>query len=178
MYVYYVNLILTHACIPANINIEEKVICKPFSGLYSNQYGIYSNLVQRIEIEKKTHSGSFGLYCFRNFVNWTGEHDRELCPSLRGIGGCNHFNVVFCVHTKMVIIWMYTYCIFGGGREQEGEKEWREKERGGGKGREVNRERREKSTCRKTLIPQVLQYQPFSEALDFLLRKVSRSSSR
>ena len=49
--------------------------------------------------KRSTHRCSLGLNCFGNFVNWTGEHDRELCPSLRGVGGCNHFNVVICAHT-------------------------------------------------------------------------------
>ena len=84
----------------------------------------------------------------------------ELCTTARGVGGCNHFSVVICVYTKMVI-GMYV-CVCQGslslysfssllyillqvwrqlreerGREVEGEKEGeREKEREGGRERE------------------------------------------
>ena len=72
----------------------------------------------------RTHSGSFGLNRLRNFINRTGEHERELCPTARGVRGCNHFNVVICVQRERE---------WEGGRE--GERD-RGREREGG--REVN----------------------------------------
>ena len=116
-----------------------------------------NSIICMFNLKRKTstHRCSPGLNCFGNFINWTGEHDRELCPSLRGAGGCNHFNIVICISCICTCEWVgvsllsfysfssisYMYILLIACLEEEENKRERrsrerKRERGGGRGRE------------------------------------------
>ena len=117
----------------------------------SNYYSITFKELY-LKSKRSTHRCSLGLNSFGNFVNWTGEHDRELCPSLRGVGGRNHFNVVICIlcictcewvgvslslHSFSSISYMYILliaCLEEEENKRERRSRERKRERGGGRG--------------------------------------------